>query len=65
MSRKKATINRIYAHLCKSADVEEVWSKKNLEKMLDKVSVKNLVQLENGAYKVKLKLCQVQIFVDH
>ena len=28
------------------------------------MSAKNLIELENGAYKVKLKLCQVQIFVE-
>ena len=64
VSRKKATIDRIRAHLCKSADVDEVWSMENLEKILDDMSATNLIQLENSAYKVKLKPCQVQIFVE-
>ena len=28
------------------------------------MSVKNLIELENGSYKVKMKPCQVQIFVE-
>ena len=35
----------------------------NLEKILDDMSAKNLIELENGAYKVKIKPSQVEIFV--
>lgn len=67
MSKKKATINRIHAHLCKSADLENSrknWCMKNLGKILDDMSAEDLIQLESdGAYKVKLKPCQVQILV--
>ena len=40
VSRKKVTIDRIRAHLCKSADVDEIWSMENLEKILDDMSAK-------------------------
>ena len=37
---------------------------KNLGKILDDMSAEDLIQLESdGAYKVKLKPCQVQILV--
>ena len=61
VSRKKGAIDKIHAHLCKSAGVDEVWSMENLEKILDDMNAKNLIE-ENGAYKVKLKPCQVQIY---
>ena len=63
-SRSKATIDRIHTHLCKSANMDEIWFLENLEKILDDMSAKNLIELKNGAYKVKLKPCQVQIFVE-
>ena len=44
--------------------MDEIWFLENLEKILDDMSAKNLIELKNGAYKVKLKPCQVQIFVE-
>ena len=64
VGKKKATIDRIQAHPFKSAGVDDVWSTKNLEKILEDISVKNLIEFENGAYKVKLKPCQVSSWLN-
>ena len=45
VNRKKATIDRIKSHLCKLADVDEVWSMENLEKILDDMTAKNMIEL--------------------
>ena len=42
VSKKKVTIDRIHAHLCKSTDVDEVWSMENLVKILDDMSPRTM-----------------------
>ena len=43
--------------------MDEGWSMENLENILDDMSAKILIGLENGACNIKFQSCQVQIFV--
>ena len=53
VSKKKATIEKILAHLSKSEICGKTWSTESLKELLSDMTAKNQVELVNSGYKKK------------
>ena len=53
VSKKKATIEKILAHLSKSEICDKTWSTESLKVLLSDMTAKNQIELVNSGYKIK------------
>ena len=53
VSKKKATIEKIYAHLSKSEICEKTWSTERLKELLSDMTAKDQIELVDSGYKIK------------
>ena len=53
VSKKKATIEKILAHLSKSQICDKTWSTESLKGLLSDMTAKNQIELVDSGYKIK------------
>ena len=53
VSKKKATIDKILAHLSKSQICDKTWSTESLKGLLSDMTAKNQIELVDSGYKIK------------
>ena len=53
VSKKKATIEKILAHLSKSEICDKTWSTESLKVLLSDMAAKNQIELVDSVYKIK------------
>ena len=53
VSKKKATIEKILAHLSKSEICDKTWSTESLKVLLSDMTAKNQIELVDSSYKIK------------
>ena len=53
VSKKKATIEKILAHLSKSEICDKTWSTESLKVLLSDMTAKNRIELVDSGYKIK------------
>ena len=58
VSKKKATIEKILAHLSKSEICDKTWSTESLKVLLSDMTAKNQIELVDSGYKMKQNKAQ-------
>ena len=58
VSKKKATIEKILAHLSKSKICDKTWSTESLKVLLSDMTAKNQIELVDSGYKMKQNKAQ-------
>ena len=53
VSKKKATIEKILAHLSKSEICDKTWSTESLKELLSDMTAKDQIELVDSGYKIK------------